>query len=982
MLHILVEYASFRQLKRLRPEVLDSLVAEVSTILSEAGVRAGQAHGGSFSFSTGISGRECRLLCDALGRLSGLLSSKRDETHGVVVYVDERQDLREDQVLTALQTSMLAVPHDDAVWLSTGAADRLSPYVLTEAHGICHLFLERKRRPDPNAGPRAALLLDTAVYEALLDAMYEIWAGNTEAVGIHVSGDCAASVDDTVWEVLATLQGSAVDAEWLHTRRGYSFASPFAPLVGVLSRTVLERLSDLLTYTENSVWEDLSRAVLSHLSPRNGGSGLLFNHADVYLALRTYATAYARFMKANALPAVWYSERMETYSAVCANAMDCVFRDVANTEGLIPIVTTVGSTGPRVKWSTSLHEVSSRALSANGIRERLAELSQESHLEVPEPLSAARVLEETRGKRLNVLHAVLSGRVAPSDTTVKEIVSKLNAGSKHVLYFIALSQGVLEPEQLIESLETFQISRSETQRVLAELEQFGLVHKASPELAVPSGLIRDVLDSNEVEAKRVRGHLAGFCIAEWRSRKVATSLGLLKIAMAASDEVVTADIIRALIIGLVSERSDAEASRAIQAAEEMATVKRSPAFRILNALRIWPEVSRARPEALDARIHGLYRAAESGDGRLLGDEYLAIAVALYRQGSIQRSLNHAKEALMRFQEARSVYEADACVLIAVNMLAEHRPREAEAFLRQARELSLKSHHLHAYYQAATYEAATQFFLGDLSQCRRVADSAVSHAEANGFRAWELYLRFVRARVLFDVGRYGECASECLRALSECILYESSAKDVFLAWLSRSEAYGGDPERSTERLKGLKPTRENRLFLAEAFYFQGRYEDALASLDEVPWRDENAPQGMLPPFIVRWSGGFSLMEDRLLRPTLEGDVTSLLIRSFRGYLGSCCGGSVESAEELGRICRQDSTGPFDPHKGLYHYFYAHGLDAQAGRGGLERLTVLSRSLKYIQERASKTDDTELKQGYLRRNYWNSLILQASRDNKLL
>ena len=74
---------------------------------------------------------------------------------------------------------------------------------------------------------------------------------------------------------------------------------------------------------------------------------------------------------------------------------------------------------------------------------------------------------------------------------------------------------------------------------------------------------------------------------------------------------------------------------------------------------------------------------------------------------------------------------------------------------------------------------------------------------------------------------------------------------------------------------------------------------------------------------------------------------------------------------------------DPSSRIYCFFLAEAsaiLDVEGTQ--LDQLTMINRSLKYLNEFSGKTIDPAIRMGYLKDNYWNSKIINMAKKFKLI
>ncbi|MBN2553043.1 MAG: hypothetical protein JXB06_09750, partial [Spirochaetales bacterium] len=134
--------------------------------------------------------------------------------------------------------------------------------------------------------------------------------------------------------------------------------------------------------------------------------------------------------------------------------------------------------------------------------------------------------------------------------------------------------------------------------------------------------------------------------------------------------------------------------------------------------------------------------------------------------------------------------------------------------------------------------------------------------------------------------------------------------------------------------------------------------------------------------IEWVDGFRDVEGRCFELQRENALIRRLLQSFQAYLWGLEGSSERAIEQLQMITRGGRIPPSDPYQSLYTYFYACTLPEVRKRELDDSLTVLSKSLKLLQQRASKIEDSSERWQYLSNNYWNSLLFAEAKKKKMI
>ena len=108
----------------------------------------------------------------------------------------------------------------------------------------------------------------------------------------------------------------------------------------------------------------------------------------------------------------------------------------------------------------------------------------------------------------------------------------------------------------------------------------------------------------------------------------------------------------------------------------------------------------------------------------------------------------------------------------------------------------------------------------------------------------------------------------------------------------------------------------------------------------------------------------------------------LIRAFRAFLMAKTGNQSEGQTELVKLSREDRLSDLDLNNGYYYYLHALTLPEYTGAEAVDRLTLLSKALRHIQQTASHIDGPKERQLFLSDNYWNSCLMREGRTYKLI
>jgi hypothetical protein len=201
-------------------------------------------------------------------------------------------------------------------------------------------------------------------------------------------------------------------------------------------------------------------------------------------------------------------------------------------------------------------------------------------------------------------------------------------------------------------------------------------------------------------------------------------------------------------------------------------------------------------------------------------------------------------------------------------------------------------------------------------------------------------------------------------------------------LARSFAYGGKLQTAEGILGEVGENWEKFFFLSECSFFMRNYSKALEYCGRAITLEQGTAQEVFPGERARWIDGFREVEGRCFELLRENALVRRILHSFQAYLWGLAGSSERGIEQLQMITRGGRIPPSDPFQSLYTYFYACTLPEVRKSELDDSLTVLSKSLKLLQQRASRIDDSSERWQYLSNNYWSSLLFTEAKKRNMI
>ncbi len=340
-----------------------------------------------------------------------------------------------------------------------------------------------------------------------------------------------------------------------------------------------------------------------------------------------------------------------------------------------------------------------------------------------------------------------------------------------------------------------------------------------------------------------------------------------------------------------------------------------------------------------------------------------------------------KSLLVKVEENQEpVAVGEAYLELGLSFLGLRKLEEAKEYFFIAQEHSGRFRITYQYIRSLIMHAASLQLIGNYSEAYRLLNEAVERSNDAGSRVWELLAVFLLGRTQFELGEYEKSAATFQKALTISQLYNiREAFPVFFRWIARSFDFSGKYKGAEKILKNCSGDTECDFFLAETYYFSGKRKDAreLLSGSKMNLKSET----FRPSENIVYKTGFSMVEDYALS-SVDGEcVLSYLHRSFSSYLHGVTGAASEATADLFSITREDKLSDVDPNNHLYYLFYTLVATDKGDSPSLDRITLLSKGLKILQERASAIDSPQERRAYLNDNKWNATLLEEAKKLKL-
>lgn len=956
---LFIQLPAHRQVSRIRPELIKEVEDEIHAFMEDTGsthissgegtwileLRSAKSQGGD-----GPSQRR-RLFGERFLALYRHFDDIERELQGYNLVIDNEDSVQLPASLDRLRTLALQSGADRHAWISITARPFFDD-LFESTDGIICRISGLVSAADSTGPPIADFFVRSAVVEELHADIQSVYFGSGEERCIVLETDgsdggsaslerCLTRLGEQIDELFWMKSGSQPDPQ----------ASPFAALGLAVHEEIFSPL-DYLGETERVVWESLL-GIDDSVGDRIA--------IDFYQLLALYLHAYERRMAEFLLPAVWvvFARGLQPkwLEEVC-------FRHINNLQadsGLVPVVVVDDAADVAGLLSVSSKLVRVPALAPEEIRTRQEQFAIQDGAQ--HEIGAGIAEENLRSYYHRYQLSVRRGNVN-ADDPAQELIQSLGPDQRKYIK-LRREYGRITGNTLIH--DYLVDSGSDHESVTAALELLEEWQLADT----------PVIARGEPQDEDETMGVARFLTARFSEEKLKTTNSIVKFVWNAGLFPDAADMMHKHVIRLVEAERLETANSLFQEMEAESGSNGDPIT--MECLKLRTAIQGGASAAASRGFTNLKALPAARATEIEGSRLLEYARYYYFKGSYQEGLQSSKDALILFQQEYPIREAEACIFVALHMLAASKIDEAEAYLGIARENSTDMSPTLSVI-SGMYAAITQFVRGNLSRSLRICTETRDAARGAGMRRYQLFLHFLIVRIQMELGRYDLCVELCTEGLTLSALYEDRAQEIFRRWLRKNQAYSGNLKEAEAGLDPDSLNPEEMLFLSEVYLLQERFEKAADCIARASSAALTARNGAAE--VVDWHNGFAMIEDRAMRGPDGTTVLGALVRSFRAYTGCFQNQERVALDELSRITRDELFSPIDPNNGLYHYQYAHAIRCVSGAGDLDRLTALSKAMKFIQERAANIDDAGEKQAYLHGNYWNNRILSDARESKLI
>jgi hypothetical protein len=1018
MVYLLVELFNYRQLARLRRERLPEVEAGLSGLCSGKKARVARMHEGSCLVECG---REEELDAEACASLAlqarDFLKAARSELFGFTVLIAGQMPDDPTRAEQRMLEAASAADKEEELWLSAEVVPLFRDY-LTAGPGqgirLATAAVREEPRVKPGGEGTAAWVRESLV-QRTLDALGPRLDGSDEGRVLFLCGPAGSGKTFLLLETARRLGAGDEKAPVVRMYTLFRRRSPVHPFINSLIPSLLAEVPGHLRGPETAVWSEVG-GLLSYLRDAEISSGrhaapLFPDHLleDFMLGYQLYLTAFVRMTAARLLPAFFVCEGVESCHPQARRAVARLIGEFGKHPNFIPVLSSAEASVPEELSGLNPFPIGVHPLGKREIRSlsralypglelpalEIRGLRRVSGGVYPDVVSVLRYLESK-----GAIRAVDGGFqwIQPRDNApglpadrlaaAWHLMRTLSMATFRHFYAVFLAGGLLDRNGLVSFFSRSGESAASIDRSLAGLTAAGLVCGDDVLVARIPGLRKRIEAHIGREAERLRTELVSYLFSLWEKGEFPRRVLLFYFLAKAGKTDLALRVLPEIVRRKIDERDLAAAklfceTEKLEFAAPLSPGQKEDLALVACAGRLRAELIEGGAEKATESFRSLARSDKhKRGGEPSGDAGLARAAYFLSRGEASVALDELKTSLLEFQDAgfergeRAAYHS-----IGLAMLGLGKTGEAIEYLGLAERLYGERGDVLGALRAAGVLAVGLLLEGRLTGCLAAAERAELAAGRTGQREQEIFLGFMKARTLFLLGQYRDCSLQLQACLCKATLYSAEdAVGVLSAWLGRALAYGGDAAGAARYLEKLPQDRETLFFLSETALMLENYRNALA-FAERSLAAVSVP-AYPPPESVSWRDGFCSIEGRCFELSREDLFIRRSVRAVAGYLLGLRGFSREAVLELHRLTRGEDSAVADPNAYLHAYLYSLVLPEYATEEGDDKTTMLSKSVRSLQQLASRIESPAQKSAFLGSNYWNHRIMNDSRARKLI
>ena len=966
MIYIVIEINGFKQLKRVNDNIVGQILDYMDTSLNTDGCNFVVQKNNVFVYSCSTGNYDLNSLFINSLNLFKFLELNKNDLFGYNIFVSQNSANYSKEQIMSLVHNMFLIKDDETYYVSNEIYLLFNNFAEFEEHNNFYKLISYKEKPYEEGDDIIKFFSQRENIDQYLESIIPFINGDKKGF-VFLYSEKKYDLSILSFCVAKLLQGKTLTAPWLYISSDKSDLSFVSSLLNCMDSNFLEKAADYLTGTELLVWNENIHLLLK--------ANCMITDEDAIVLFRIYLKAYSNKMKDLLLPPIVFILNPDEFEDITLNYIASILEDFYPDLDLLPVIFSMEEDIP-VFFD-----------GFQGIKKKIESWTvQGEDSEINSKLSASSnslspILFYHTTNMLIKRKEIFYG----SNASI-ELLKDLGHSAKQFLLIYTLLFDLCRKDTIVSYLSLNLSDKVRNEKIYLDLVYNGFIY---PE-PVGQPVISDIdiqlsykytqddklLFERIVKELNLKPDLS--VILEYE--KIAGIYKKLELPYNETDY-----LLRAAKLIILTGKTE----KALILFERVSFLlrndfKKSEDIELRQAILFLKAAIYDSKDDFAEEVYLKLLKMDSKNLILDSEKKIACSEYLFSLYEYDKALKIAKLALIDIQDSGDPAQtADVNINLACIMMGLERIDEAKDYFKIAKENIGTNLYNTKLITINTHQAVVNFIYGNFSESLRFISNSKIICQNTGKRDWELFDIFLKGRVVFELGNYREAVDIFSSGLNQCDLYfDGKNKELFFIWLGRCWIYLREIKYGLNILRDYEMFSEALYFAAEGLYFQDELHNSLKKIESAYVLERDRIRYFCSSNIVLWESGYDLIEDRSFVTNGGHGVLFQLIRAFKAFIVTKTGQVNAGREELIRLAREDRLSDIDPYNGYYYYLHALSFPKYSGAEAVDRLTLLSKALRHIQQTASHIDNPKHRQMYLFNNYWNSGLMNEGRAHKLI
>jgi len=984
MFYIYFKLDNQKQLEGLYPERMRDIIRQTETLLSEAGGSRLEGDGEIYQFAA-LYRETAITVLDSAVRLKACLDERHEYLYGYSVILSSGHD--DEDLNVRFHNLSLLTEQENLIWLEAASLEDFEAFLESpaapEGEELIPVTVRQEKMQFVEDRFRTFLHREDVIPGIHKDMNEWLYREN-EASGLVMR---AGDTDEALRILREVLEDSnnLIDS-FLTFEPAPDFWDPVLPLVRFVNRDFLSHVSRYLSPEDQMRWKNAGAFLESVCRSDWYLSSCDQFTNDFMSAFALYWSGCLRKLDTYPTPPVMIIREPEAFSPA---SLDLILQMLRRVQKEYPrqkyLFITKSEELPAALAEETLRSLSIAPARGDLAVRKTAEAFPESTVSGDEIIR----MYKAQGRRLhslffsfwNVREDTYDQRPLPPDHLY---MIRQDRTSCEILYLILLSRHCVVRSQIVEFFTSREIPHPEVEERLKRLEHLGFLRFFPRSCGAdgPAAILELLADRCRETAGELMQAYSDYLRTKCAAGEIRSLSGLFHFLERAGDIDFALEILNRIINHLLNIRQTDLAESLLDSelfkGRPLSNPRLEGLHNIQYAGRLRCALIRRDDRDLARKMEGGYLSLMEAQGDYCEEFLLQQAHYHALQGDSDTALAAVKKSLFAFQKSSNhTGETRANIALALTLLSQRKVQASIDYFEIALRISEQIKDRENSLVCGKLNVLASYLFGNLSMALRSLDSYLPQVEQERNRETQLFLLFLKGRILFELGRYPESFKVLKNARRLSRLYGlASETRVITAWAARALCFGHSPKAALDLLAKQNGSLETAYFTAEAHCLNHDAPAGARVLEEALEKYDQNPEYIHE--MDSWADGYRLVEGRLSDSSHYEDVLLDQSRGLYYYLIGKTGRIDEALAGLKPLCLMDRAYNQQPF-GYYFFFYAQELMQSREEGEDENpMLLLSHAFKLLQTRAGRFDSQQMKHSFFRKNYWNNEIVKKAQE----